>query len=145
MNQCSSVFTHAFFLRNSIFKMAIPVYTLKNQKPEYTWAHNDHVRVQTTTIIIVIIIISIIIATTIAIIFYSGQMLLSDHVCDDIVISEESFNSETCNLKVGLTTFYICPISSYFRKLVTVMECSLSTCAYVFSNVYNNICVDIFM
>lgn len=63
MKQCSSVFAYAFFLRNSIFKMAMPAFTLKNMKSEYTWTHNNHIRVRTTTII------SIIIATTIAIIF----------------------------------------------------------------------------
>lgn len=36
MNQSSSVFTHAFFLRSSIFKMAMSVFTLKHLKPEYT-------------------------------------------------------------------------------------------------------------
>lgn len=34
----------------------------------------------------------------IIIIFNSGQTLLSDHVCDNIVIAEETFSLETCNL-----------------------------------------------
>lgn len=148
MNQCSSVFAHAFFLRNSIFKMAMSVFTLKNLKPEYRWTHNNHVRVQTTIIIImiIIIIISIIITTTSAIIFYSGQTSLSDHVCDDIVISEESINLETCNLLESWDSFL------YFSyKLLLQETCyshrmlSLSPYAYVFSDVYNNICLDIFM
>lgn len=67
MNQCSSVFTHVFFLRISIFKMAMPVFTQKSLKPEYTRNYNDHVRVQTT--IVIIIIITFIITNIIAVIF----------------------------------------------------------------------------
>lgn len=105
MNQSSSIFTYAFFLRNNTFKMAMPVFTLKSLKPEYSWTHDDHIRVQTT---IVIIIIFIIITASIAIIFYSGKILLSDHVCDDIVISEESFKLETCNLlESWIESFFI--------------------------------------
>lgn len=83
----------------------------------------------------------------IIIIVNSGQMLLSGHVCDDMVIAEETFNLRNINLLEIWTGSFLYlayqPLVQETSWAHRILSRSMHAC--VLSGVYNNIWMDIFM